>query len=196
MCINNFNSGLRTCKSIDSHFSDAIEYSFNTINHKKLKKMKYEITEEQIKELAKTNHGKRTLKQWFPYVFEIDFLNKWQTPLNDYEGIALLFRTNNDVYNAGYGFDYNGDWVNKGYSICVKPDNFRLATDSEVLEALTNEFKNKYPDRIVFDWYYNKEGNTLSAKLNNNIIIIFNNGIWSDLITQEEAEKRLNAKIV
>lgn len=173
------------------HIKELEKYTYQI--NLKLNKMKYEITEEQIKELAK---GNAKVKKWFPEVFEIDFLNKWQTPLNGYEGIALLFRTNKDVFNAGYGFDYKGDWVNKRYSICAKPDNFRLATDSEVLEALTNEFKKQNPKVKLISAWFVKDENILTARIDNEVMDLFNNGIWTKFHTKEEAEKLLNAKIV
>jgi len=150
----------------------------------------YEITEEQIKELAK---GNAKVKNWFPEVFKTKLeIGKWKkTPAN---GLYCPKEKTKDGFLC-YGVCADSIWREINVPISITKDDID-ATDSEVLEALTNEFKNKYPDRIVFDWYYNKEGNTLSAKLNNNIIIIFNNGIWTKFHTKEEAEKMLNAKII
>lgn len=172
--------------------------------------MKYEITEEQIKETyeATSVSNQDQLKKWFPKVFETKLeIGKWYTPLNMYEGKALVFCTDNkNFFNFGYGINYNGDWCNT-YSVAGNQLSQRLATDSEVLEALTNEAKKrgleygafcKWPNAnlIEIKEYFYKENYLYCDK---NSIIMDREGNWATPIktyTKEEAEKMLNAKIV
>jgi len=171
----------------------------------------YEITEEQIKELAKINAETETqkaiekaLKEWYPQAFETKLeVGKWYK--SDY---PLLIYVQEVQYHklVGYGFNQVNEYLHTTY-FCTRADeknqveydkfNFRLATDSEVLESLKNEFKKQNPNVIVERFIYNKIQNIMGVILENGLTKqCFNNGIWYKFYTKEEAEKLLNAKIV
>lgn len=172
--------------------------------------MKYEITEEQIKETyeATSVSNQEQLKEWFPEVFEINTLNKWVVVEDKSFTFNALVYDNGEDYT--YGLNHENEWserfnignVNKFFH-----KQIRLSTDSEVLEALTNEAKKRGLKIGVFcEWphanpieikeYLYKDNNLYCDK---NYIIMDEYGIWAKPIktyTKEEAEKMLNAKIV
>jgi len=159
----------------------------------------YEITEEQIKELAK---GNAKVKNWFPEVFE----NKtgwFKTKTEGNESYLMYFENN----ISKYGFNGIGRFKDNACSN-ISDDEY-LATDSEVLEALTNEAKKRglvektyilsAKSGVAFktferNYYLDKDG---CFRLDG--VVIMQNGIWATPIktyTKEEAEKMLNAKII
>ena len=150
--------------------------------------MKYEITEEQIKELAK---GNAKLKTMFPEVFETKLeVGKW------YKYNNFLIYVIDETHWCGY--DACKNWQNNiYYDNLLKDKDFKPATDSEVLEALKNEFKKQNPNIEYFDTIYNASLNILDVfLLDKRRVTIFNNGIFTKFHTKEEAEKLLNAKII
>jgi len=169
----------------------------------------YEITEEQIKELAK---GNAKVKKWFPEVFETNTLNK-RVVVEDKK-----FTFNALVYDNGepfiYGFNHGNEWSIPFNIYNVKTfckSQIRLATDSEVLEALKNEaikrgykkgnYKcltglNTYTD--IEDNFFIQDGYLWEGKIGM-ANKVFDNGTWATIIptyTKKEAEKMLNAKII
>jgi len=162
-----------------------LEQCINTLKEKN--KMKYEITEEQIKE-----NKHLTLEQYFKEVFDVKLeVGRWYK----WKSGAICCHTED---KEDYGFNSLGEcipnnhWLTNGCN-----DGFTPATDSEVLEALRNEFKKRNPNIRVYDWLYNSEQNILGVWLGDGRTTqIFNNGIWTKFHTKEEAEKILNAKIV
>jgi len=178
----------------------------------------YEITEEQIKELAK---GNAKVKNWFPGVFETKLEVGKTITYPDHKS-WLLFITevdNEKKIVKGYGFGANGIWMENAKSDSwdfKELEKTILATDTEVLEALTNEAKKM---GLVDGAYFIEPENCNvysseirkcvgEVKIWNNIntlcfsgsqSLIFKNGIWATPIktyTKEEAEKMLNAKII
>lgn len=162
--------------------------------------MKYEITEEQIKELAK---GNAKVKKWFPEVFELKReKGKWYKCVLE-RGSLFECLGNGRARGFFQGREWTDDWAYPG------SENLRLATDTEVLEALTNEAKKRgfkcakfiksaYNDKVYEvtgdRFYLDKDGDFVFGE-----IIIMKNGIWAKIIktyTKEEAEKMLNAKII
>lgn len=175
--------------------------------------MKFEITEEQIKELSERfgsdNQTKlrseltNQLKQWFPEVFEPK-TGWFKTKTEGNESYLMYFENG----LSKYGFNGIGRFIDNACSrIC---NDEYPATDEEVLKALTNEaikrgfLKGVYvkplwgrlnyweldTNRFVF----NSETNNLHLGL-----CVFNNGKWAEIIktyTKEQAEKMLNAKII
>jgi len=164
----------------------------------------YEITEEQIKQLAK---GNAKVKEWFPDVFET-IIKSGEFWFHSTGCLVLVFgvtkdnggtvkckHINNEEHFAFHGID------------CM----YRKATDSEVLEALKNEaikrgfkggafyihtgvgiIRQVFGDNFIY--------NCTKQELSINGFCILEKGKWiAEIIktyTKEEAEKLLNAKII
>jgi len=160
----------------------------------------YEITEEQIKELAK---GNAKVKKWYPEVFETTLeVGRWYKN-EDYGNLVFMtdkfkeqdFNSEFTTFAKGYGFkfSYEKEWYEDLHFSDSR--KFTLATDTEVLEALKNEFKKQNPNVTIYQFFFIKNeltgwlGDGKSTKL-------FKNGIWTKFHTKEEAEKMLNAKII
>jgi len=180
----------------------------------------YEITEEQIKELAK---GNAKVKNWFPEVFETKLeVGKWYKDNSNSGSKYLVYvseaigKMNENESILGYGFSDNAYWAVYDCNRKAGSNTIRLATDTEVLEALTNEAKKR---GLVEGAYFIEPENCEiysdeirkcvgEVKIWNNIntlcfsgsqSLIFKNGIWATVVktyTKEEAEKVLNAKII
>ena len=181
---------------------------------------KFEITEEQIKELAERfgsdNQTKlrseltNQLKEWFPKAFETKLeVGKWYTPKNEYESKCVWFVTKNEcLENVGYGIDFLGNWSDN-FDVSGGINNIRLATDQEVFESLKNEaIKRGLIDGAHYTWpnvdFKRQvkfplilEENGILTDCNYNYL--FHKGKWAEIIktyTKEEAEQLLNAKII
>jgi len=209
MCVNNFNSGLKICKyETSNHFSDSLRYAIRNYKQLKLNKMKYEITEEQIKTIEAD--GCTYVKEWFPDVFELKLeIGKWYKVPTMGEAIFCITKIIDEEIYA-YGFNYKGEWRdNKEFGPYI--GNEEPATDSEVLEALTNEAKKRgFKEGVYIKNIYgtskinNKEFESKGFSFDEQELfldgfLIFSKGIWATIITtytKEEAEKMLNAKIV
>lgn len=183
----------------------------------------YEITEEQIKELAK---GNAKVKKMFPEVFETKLeVGKWYKN-EDYGNLVFMtdkfkeqdFESKFTTFAKGYGFKFTDkkEWYND--LLFSDSRKFTLATDTEVLEALTNEAKKRgFKDGVCFTTPFSDcgEGNIFkkflglgdkknslwvySTEKSSNRRMIFSKGVWAELTktyTKEEAEKMLNAKII
>ena len=168
---------------------------------------KYELTQEQVEELSKTNHGKRKLKKWLPEAFETKLeVGKWYT--SEY---YLVYYLGN--YKCNCIQLINGEWFNNmHHSLSGHLKSYRLATEEEVKEALINEaikrgfknvgelkIKNTYGcirngyRTITNDFYYDYISNTFQL----DGAIIFEDGIWAEIViedipTQEEIDRVIN----
>jgi len=179
--------------------------------------MKYEITEEQIKELAK---GNAKVKKMFPEVFELKLeIGKWYKVKRDFKNELEAIVFFQGIDKETFGFSHGGKWTveygSPNDTFCNKNYVYIKATDSEVLEALTNEAKK----RGFVKGAYVKDVNNYSVlgiskcegeiKFHDEDLqllsfgecngLIFRKGVWSEIVktyTKEEAEKMLNAKIV
>jgi len=177
----------------------------------------YEITEEQIKELSKTEHGKRCTKKWFPEVFETKLqVDKWIKYPQHKKWMLFITKVDNDKKEvSGYGFDCNGVFMPIGDTWSFyELTGFVYCADSEVLEALKNEaIKRGFKEGVYVDppskrWLRKIKLHLCEEEtdyiFNNNELLfcgvqIFYKGKWATTIptyTKEEAEKMLNAKIV
>ena len=159
----------------------------------------YTITEEQIKELAKWKHGKRLMQEWFPEVFETKLeVGKW------------YLVDGNKCGNSGRILLANFSGTEKDNNYGLGSDT-RLASESEVFEALKKEAKKRgfydigiltiktIGNRIVNnfqtstnDYFWNKYTNTLFL----DGVTIFSNGKWASIIKEKilskaEAEAKL-----
>ena len=170
---------------------------------------KYELTQEQINQLAEKKHAKELLKEFIPDAFETKrIVGKWYID-NKYPKCIINYqRTDKNKYN--YGFGLYGSFSNKlgNYG----NERLRLATEEEVSEALINEAKKRGFNNIgnlkikntvgsisngfvttTNDFYYYYKGNTLRL----DGAVIFNNGVWAEIIeepkeTEEEIKRVLN----
>jgi hypothetical protein len=151
--------------------------------------MNYEITEEQIKQLARENAN---IKEWFPEVFKTKLeVGKWYW----YNGCILNYQsTIEDNIIMAYGIIHNRTWHDLDM-FGDNPNKWKPATDSEVLEALTNEFKKQNPN-ILFNFYRFKDNILLGWNLTDKAYELFKESVFTKLYTKEEAEKMLNAKII
>jgi hypothetical protein len=176
----------------------------------------YGITEEQIKQLAK---GNAKVKEWFPEVFETKLeIGKWYKDLDNGK-FLFCFQGgygNSDTHGLNYGFNSQNKFRE---TLGVhKRDVYTPATDSEVLEALTNEaIKRRFKEGVCINDLYcggtvfisgNKydyeevpytpyAGEMALRDSDGNILFV--NGQWAEIIktyTKEEAEKLLDAKII
>jgi len=175
----------------------------------------YNITEEQIKKLREYT---RLLEDWFPEAFELKLeIGRWYKKgnmlamLKCIDGTGMYF-----TRHHFYGFNTPTTYDNFCIDIYPNMEHFLTpATDSEVLEALTNEaIKRGFKQKT---WFLNKDNSKqicdgkieLHLGENNrflglkfgfyNGLIMDNHGQWAIIIptyTKEEAEKMLNAKIV
>lgn len=172
----------------------------------------FELTQEQIDRLAEKKHAKELLQKFIPYAFENKLeVGKWYKPRN--ERIKSLFVPNKEQCdgNMGYGFNFHGEFKESHFNLIgSSPNDFELATEEEVREALINEAKKRGFNNIgnlkikntvgsisngfvtiTNDFYYDYKGNTL--KLDG--AVIFNNGVWAEIIeepTKEEINRVLN----
>ena len=169
----------------------------------------FELTQEQIDQLAEKKHAKELLQEFIPEAFE--------TKLE--VGKYYIHKIHNDLINIAeinekdeikfYGFDYDEtentsrfiDERNSplfyGYGKDFK--NWRLATEEEVSEALINEAKKRYSNKkvrcldtnniIEIDFNeltYYEDVNGLYA-FDNDLeteIEIFKDGIWAEIIEE------------
>jgi hypothetical protein len=172
----------------------------------------YEITEKQIREIETWGNSKDAQKvreEWFPEVFETKFKNGWY---NHSEGRFNKWIIYADFENnTSYGIVTDGNWSTLVGLEYVK-NHCELATDSEVLEALTNEaikigfkkgvaIKNHQGEFILndLDIVFTKEHNNGIWTRQEFGVWLFYNGVWAEIIktyTKEEAEKLLNVKII
>ena len=169
----------------------------------------YELTQEQINQLAEKKYAKELLQKFIPEAFE--------TKLE--VGKYYIHKIHNDLINIAeinekdeikfYGFDYDEtentsrfiDERNSplfyGYGKDFK--NWRLATEEEVSEALINEAKKRYSNKKVRcldtnniieidfnEFTYYEDVNGLYA-FDNDLeteIEIFKDGIWAEIIEE------------
>ena len=167
---------------------------------------KYELTQEQINQLAEKKHAKELLKEFIPEAFENELeVGKW------YIGGRCLF--NYQTEKSVYGFFTKNEWMDKKWTW---GDNkgVRLATEEEVREALINEaikrgFKNvgELSLKLVRGEMFKKGSfNTVNNEfryisvensLNLDGVVIFYNGKWAEIViedipTQEEIDRVIN----
>lgn len=108
---------------------------------------KFEITKEQILELAEKQSGRRAkLKQWFPQAFQSELkTGKWYKS-NLLEGKLYCFTKFEqcDGYVRRYYYGFSEDVWRLDYTASNRLDkSWTPATDKEVETALTNEFFSK-----------------------------------------------------
>ena len=171
---------------------------------------KYELTQEQINQLAEKKDAKELLQEFLPEAFENKLeVGKWYILRNKAFNWLMCYTENR--YGC-YGFNsenlYSNEYVMYDYN------DWKLATEEEVKEALINEaikrgFKNvgELSLKLVSGEMF-KKGSFVTA--NNNFryisvenmlyldgVEIFTNGKWTEIIkeekpTQEEIDRVIN----
>ena len=165
----------------------------------------FELTQEQINQLAEKKHAKELLQEFIPDAFEDKrIVGKWYISEH-----YLVYYLGNNKSNCIKLSD--GKWLEKIYhSLSGHLKSYRLATEEEVREALINEAKKRGFNNIcnlkikntvgsisngfvtiTNDFYYDYKGNTLRL----DGAVIFNNGVWAEIIeepTEEEINRVLN----
>jgi len=185
--------------------------------------MKYEISKEQILEVAEWGNSvdKLKIRGWFPDAFETELIvGKWYKSKIEGNKFKCVFNSLDSKGGQlfdGYGFDCFGNFFNDEQDMVSKEKSKKLVpmSESEVFEALKNEaVKRGFVDGTYFlDIEYNaqqkchdvlkicestpKDVFGLQFGIHNGLI--FKDGIWATIIetiSREEAEKLLNKKIV
>ena len=157
---------------------------------------KYELTQEQIEKLAEKKHAKELLKEFLPEAFENKLeVGKWYRLRNKAFNWLMCYTENRNVC---YGFNsenlYSNEYVMYDYN------DWKLATEEEVREALINEAKKRGFNNIgnlkikntfggisngfvtlTNNFYYDYKGNTLRL----DGALIFNNGVWAEIIEEK-----------
>lgn len=182
--------------------------------------MKYEITKEQLQELAK---GNAKVERWFPEAFETEiekgkwFNFYWADEPKTVRCILYIDKVVGSKVYFEYGIDLidnewlQGDWYDKAH--ILKP-----AIESEVFEALKKEaVKRGFKIGVQFKCPYTGEVETLGSRLDYELTgteqkkfgmclrdnigtVIYYKGIWSEIIKEKtlsksEAEAKLNELI-
>ena len=155
---------------------------------------KYELTQEQVEELSKTNHGKRNLKKWLPEAFETKLeVGKWYISEH-----YLVYYLGN--YKCNCIELSTGEWIeNVDHSLSGHLKSYRLATEEEVVKALINEaIKRGYKKGVKCKFGTSKEIRTIETNkfffdFNSNKLYlrhssgdnadeIFRNGFWAEIV--------------
>ena len=171
---------------------------------------KYELTQEQINQLAEEKHAKELLKEFIPEAFENELeVGKWYRLRNKALNWLMCYTENR--YGC-YGFNsknlYSNEYVMYGYN------DWKLATEEEVKEALINEaIKRGYKKGVKCKFGTSKEirvieTNNFFFEFNSNKLYlrhssgdnadeIFRNGFWAEIVseyipTQEEIDRVIN----
>ena len=158
---------------------------------------KYELTQEQINQLAEKKHAKELLKEFIPEAFENELeFGKWY--ISEHYLVYYLgnYKCNCIKFSAG-------KWIeNVHHSLSDHLKSYRLATEEEVKEALINEaikrgFKNvgELSLKLVSGEMF-KKGSFVTA--NNNFryisvknrlyldgVKIFYNGKWAEIVIED-----------
>ena len=156
----------------------------------------FELTQEQINQLAEKKHAKELLQKFIPEAFETKLeVGKWYRLKNKAFNWLMCYASDED---SCYGFNsqnlYSNDYV------MYDDDDWRLATEEEVSEALINEAKKRYTNKKVrcldtndiFEIDFNElryyeDVNGLYA-FDNDLeteIEIFKDGIWAEIIEEK-----------
>ena len=170
---------------------------------------KYELTQEQINQLAEKTHAKELLQKFIPDAFEAKLeVGKWY--ISEY---YLVYYLGNYKCNCIELSD--GEWFDNIYhSLSGHLKNYRLATEEEVVKALINEaIKRGYKKGVKCKFGTSKEIRTIETNkfffdFNSNKLYlihssgdnadeIFRNGFWAEIVseyipTQEEIDRVIN----
>ena len=165
---------------------------------------KYEITKEQVLELADLGYENK-LKKWFPDVFEKELVDrKWYKDIEMFNIFTFL-----ETKESGrYGFDSHGFYKTHDKNTGMNVERWKEATEQEVFEALKNEAVKRYNNGEYVKRFNSSSllrvDSEFKSELKYNKLwygggIVFRNGKWAEIIptlTKKEAEEKLNCKII
>lgn len=150
---------------------------------------KYEVSEEVIKELhlESAPHLRSLIEKEVPELFQKFENSKWYKLLG-YD--CVIFKTDKE---SGYGLNHVGEWTESdNWTFQTNPEDWRLATEAEVTEALINEAKkrgivsgNKVKGLGTFSGILT--GNTCIANISGYYFSIKNNELWVNVGENENA---------
>jgi len=185
--------------------------------------MKYEISKEQILEVAEWGNSidKLKIRGWFPDAFKTELIvGKWyksKIECNKFKCVFNSLDSKGDQLFDGYGFDCFGNFFNDGQDIVSKEKSKKLVpmSESEVFEALKNEavrrgYENgnykclsipkkthNVEDNFHFSIIENKLFHGASPTSANNVV--FENGKWAEILntmTVKQVEEKYNIKVI
>ena len=152
---------------------------------------KYELTQEQINQLAEKKHAKELLKEFIPDAFEAKLeVGKWY--ISEYYLVYYLGNYKCNCIELSYG-----EWIeNACHLLSGHLKSYRLATEEEVREALIKEaIKRGYKKGVKCKFGTSKEIRTIETNkfffdFNSNKLYlrhssgdnadeIFRNGFWA-----------------
>ena len=164
----------------------------------------FELTQEQINQLAEKKHAKELLQEFIPEAFETKLeVGKWYK-LKDNPKILALYDCFKHHRPYAYIFNEKGDYEYRvEFSLFELPTYWELATEEEVSEALINEAKKRgYKKGVECKFGVSKEIRTIKTdkfmwdgeilSINSTAFVwdvIFDNGVWSEIIEQSEPTK-------
>ena len=175
----------------------------------------FELTQEQIDQLAEKKHAKKLLKEFIPEAFKTKLeVGRWYKKIwkdGDID-LFLIDEINGDYIIFNKTYFRNNENITCGYNrysideiLNDKRLKLVLATEEEVSEALINEAKKRgYKEGVrcqfglikeirtieTNDFEFKLEYNTLGIKRKNgNADIIFRSGKWSEIIEETEPTK-------
>ena len=169
----------------------------------------FELTQEQINQLAEKKHAKELLQQFIPEAFKTELeVGRWYK-LKDNPKILALYDCFKHHRPYVYIFNEKGDYEYRvEFSLFELPTYWELATEEEVSEALINEAKKRgYKEGVrcqfglikeirtieTNDFEFKLEYNTLVIKRKDgNSDIIFRNGKWNEIIEEEPTKEEIN----
>ena len=176
---------------------------------------KYELTQEQINQLAEVPNTQYLLQKFIPEAFETKLeVGKWYK-LKDNPKILALYDCFKHHRPYAYIFNEKGDYEYRvEFSLFELPTYWELATEEEVSEALINEaIKRGYKKGVKCKFGTSKEIRTIETnnfffEFNSNKLYlihssgdnadeIFRNGFWAEIVseyipTQEEIDRVIN----
>ena len=169
----------------------------------------FELTQEQINQLAEKKHAKKLLQEFIPEAFETKLeVGKWYihkihndliniAEINEKDEVTFYGFYCDETENTSRFIDERNSPLFYGYGKDFK--NWRLATEEEVSEALINEAKKRYSNKKVRcldtnniieidfnEFTYYEDVNGLYA-FDNDLeteIEIFKDGIWAEIIEE------------
>lgn len=181
------------------------------LTYKESKEETFVISREQIITLNTDGNKdvRKCMRDWFPSAFVEDKkelvleVGKWYTYPAEPKFITFIKEN-----GRRYGIGTSGNWFHDS-DIVRDTRGYREATPEEVKEALTKEAVKRYKvrDYVEFgiakhirkikskNYIYDKEMNVLLNETDG----VFVDGIWSEIIptiTKQEAEQKLNCKII
>ena len=167
---------------------------------------KYELTQEQINQLAEEKHAKELLQEFLPEAFEAKLEVGKVYKYHYFRGGKLMFKFN-EFGTDNYGFNILGEWSDNLGVWKNEVNLYEEATKEEWLEALKKEAKRRgfkkgvkynYVDKPYLIKMFKDELQLgYSSDLTDLGNITLENGVWAEVIkeetpTQEEIDRVIN----